>query len=172
MSKWKCQRGPFRRGCLEIDEGRNHVVNQPRVSTQKWRSGSEPRRESVLTPYQDEITYTLPRSRARTQGWLLRFTSVRTLLQCLSDVFMIIWQDRHTHSLTHLPDQAIRPHHALVQQSFDEVCGGLSASWWKRSVSSRYAPQLKKYTDSFTFSRSKSPTGEKWHDYGDLAWNM
>lgn len=117
MSKWKCQRGPFRRGCLEIDERQNHVVNQPRVSTQKWRSGSEPRRESVLTPYQDEITYTLPRSRARTQGWLLRFTSVRTLLQCLSDVFMIIWQDRHTHSLTHLPDQAIRPHHALVRQS-------------------------------------------------------
>lgn len=95
------------------------VVNQLRVSTQEWRSGSEPCRECVPAPYQEEITYTLPRSRNRTQGRLLLFTSVRTLLQCLSDVFMIIWQDRRTHSLTYALYQINQSSlsHALFQCS-------------------------------------------------------
>lgn len=129
MSKWKCQRGPFRRGCLEIDESQNHVVNQLRVSTQEWRSGSEPCRECVLAPYQEEITYTLPRSRNRTQGRLLLFTSVRTLLQCLSDVFMIIWQDRRTHSPTHTHLSTRSTNPASVMHSFNVVKSS-SLFWW------------------------------------------
>lgn len=140
-------------------------------------AGSEPCRESVLASYQEEIAYTLPLSRNRTQGRLLLFTSIRTPLQCLSDVFMIIWQDRRTHSLTHTHFSTRSTNPASVMHSFDvvkscfdEICGGLSTSWWKLSISSRYVPQLKKYTDSFTFSRLKSPTREKWHDYRLLAW--
>lgn len=178
MSKWKCQRGPFRRSCLEIDESQNHVVNQPRVSTQEWRSRSEPRRESVLAPYRGDCIYTSTLSHPRaTPAVRLRQNSASVLTWWLYDNMT---RQTHTHqqslTYTHLFTRSTNPVSVMHTQKaavcFGEVCGGLSASWWKLSVRARYALQLKKYTDSFTFSRSKSPTREKLHDYGLLGSNM
>ncbi len=57
----------------------------------------------------------------------------RTLLQCLSDVFMIIWQDRHTHThtqtrsrtLNYLPDQPIQSQSCTL-----DVVKSSNLFWW------------------------------------------